>query len=207
MNRNDVKELYFITPSENIPSIFKHSLLSHNRIKALAIPHKSIADDEVKKLRAKKVIPGGKGKLHDYVNLYFNPRNAMMFKRKDSHSQNCVLGINAAILDEPNVIITDGNAAANDVYVGFFSPLLGLQHLDKKMVFARSWWSQNHYEMCRRRSAVCAEVLVRDQLPVSNITCVYVSCEESSDKIKSILVTNKIELPVMINGKMFFQEA
>ena len=62
----------------------------------------------------------------------------MMFKRKDSHSQNCVLGINASILDEPNVIITDGNAAANDVYVGFFSPSPGLQCLDKKMVFARS---------------------------------------------------------------------
>lgn len=207
MNRNDVKELYFITPIENIPSIFKHGLLSHNRIKALAIPHKSIADDEVQKLRAKKVIPGGKGKLHDYVNLYFNPRNAMMFKRKDGHSQNCVLGINAAILDEPKVIITDGNAAANDVYVGFFSPSLGLQRLDKKMVFARSWWSQNPYEMCRRRSTVCAEVLVRDQLSVSNITCVYVSCEESSDKIKAILVANKIDFTVIINSKMFFQEA
>ncbi|OGX23122.1 MAG: hypothetical protein A3J51_02980 [Omnitrophica WOR_2 bacterium RIFCSPHIGHO2_02_FULL_45_21] len=131
----------------------------------------------------------------------------MMFKRKDSHSQNCVLGINASILDEPNVIITDGNAAANDVYVGFFSPSPGLQCLDKKMVFARSWWSQNPYEMCRRRSAVCAEVLVWDHLSVSNITCVYVSCEESSDKIKSILVMNKIDPPVIINGKMFFQEA
>lgn len=181
--------------------------MSHNKIKALAITHKSIADDEVQKLRAKKVIPGGKGKPHDYVNLYFNPRNAMMFKRKDSHGQNCVLGISAAILDEPNVIITDGNAAANDVYVGFFAPSLGLQRLDKKMVFARSWWSQNPYEMCRRRSAVCAEVLVRDQLPVTDITCVYVSCEESSDKIKSILVTNKIALSIIINGKMFFQEA
>jgi len=206
MNRDDIKELYFITPIDNIPSVFKHGLLSHNKIKALAIPHKSIADEEVQKLRAKKVIPGGKGKLHDYVNLYFNPRNAMMFKRKDSHAQNCVLGVNAAILAEPNVIITDGNAAANDVYVGFFSPSLGLQRLDKKMVFARSWWSQNPYEMCRRRSTVCAEVLVRDHLSVSNITGVYVSCEESSDKIKSILATVKINIPVLINGKMFFQE-
>lgn len=207
MDRGDIKELYFITPIENISSILRYGILSHNKIKALAISHKSIADDEVQKLRAKKVIPGGKGKLHDYVNLYFNPRNAMMFKRKDGHSQNCVLGINAAILDEPNIIITDGNAAANDVYVGFFPPSPGLQCLDKKMVFARSWWSQNHYEMCRRRSTVCAEVLVRDQLAVSNITCVYASCEESRDKVKSILITNKINLPVMVNGKMFFQEA
>lgn len=194
-------------PIGNISSIFKHGILSHNKIKALAIPHKSIADDKVQKLRANKVIPGGKGKLHDYVNLYFNPRNAMMFKRKDSHGQNCVLGINADILDKPNVIITDGNAAANDVYVRFFSPSLGLQYLDKEMVFARSWWSQNHYEMCRRRSTVCAEVLVQDQVPVSNITGAYVSCGESSNKVKSILAENKINLPVMINGKMFFQEA
>ncbi len=114
MNRSDIKELYFITPIDNLPSIFKYGLLSHNKIKAMRLGHKSIADDEVQKRRANKVIPGGKGKLHDYVNLYFNPRNAMMYKRKNDHGQICVLGVNVMVLDQPNTIITDGNAAAED---------------------------------------------------------------------------------------------
>lgn len=207
MNRSDIKELYFITPIDNLPSIFKHGLLSHNKIKAMRLGHKSIADDEVQKRRANKVIPGGKGKLHDYVNLYFNPRNAMMYKRKNDHGQICVLGVNVMVLDQPNTIITDGNAAAEDAYVRFFSPSQGLQLLDKKIVFARSWWSQNHFEMCHNRSVACAEVLVQNQLPGSYITQIYASCPESSNKIKSLLVDIEINIPVVINGKIFFQEA
>ena len=82
MNRADIKELYFITPIDNMASIFKHGLLSHNKIKASRLSHKSVAHGDVQKRREDKVIPGGKRKLHDYVNLYFNPRNSMMYSRE-----------------------------------------------------------------------------------------------------------------------------
>lgn len=204
MNKSDIKELYFITPIENMPSIFKYGLLSHNKIKISKISHKSIAHDDVQKLRENKVIPGGKRKLHDYVNLYFNPRNSMMFSRKALHAQICVLGINADILTQSQIIITDGNASS--AYTRFFSTSDGLKHLDKDLVFSEDWRDRDHYEMCRKRSAACAEALVPDQLSASCITKTCVSCQATCEEVKSILGDIGIDIPVIINGKIFFQE-
>ena len=95
MNRADIKEFYFITPIDNIASIFEYGLLSHNKIKASRLSHKSVAHGDVQKRREDKVIPGGRRKLHDYVNLYFNPRNSMMYSRKNLHEDLCVLAIDA----------------------------------------------------------------------------------------------------------------
>lgn len=205
MNKNDIKELYFIAPIDNISSMFKHGLLSHNKIKADKIPHKSIAHEDVQKRRENKVIPGGKRKLHDYVNLYFNPRNSMMFSRKGLHAQICVLGVAADVLIEPQIIVTDGNASS--AYTRFLPVSDGLKYLDKDLVFTEDWRDRDHYEMCRKRSAACAEVLVPDQLPPSSIKKIYVSCEEAGEKIKSILVALKADMPVVVNGKIFFKEA
>jgi hypothetical protein len=41
MNRTDVRELHFITPIENVPSIIKYGILSHNLSDRLH--HKSVA--------------------------------------------------------------------------------------------------------------------------------------------------------------------
>jgi len=204
MNKGDIKELYFITPIDNIPSIFRHGLLSHNKIKALKISHKSIAHSDVQKLRENKEIPGGKRKLHDYVNLYFNPRNSMMYSRKDLHRQICVLGVSSDALNKTEVIITDGNASS--AYTRFFSVIDGLKYLDKDLVFTEDWRDSDYYEKCRKRSAACAEALVPDQLSESFIKKIYVSCDESSGQVSAILVDMKVDAPVIINGKIFFQE-
>ena len=204
MNLSDIKELYFITPIDNIPSIFKHGLLSHNKIKVSKLSHKSIAHDEVQKRRENKVIPGGQRRLHDYVNLYFNPRNSMMFSRKELHGELCVLGINLDILTQSGIIVTDGNASS--AYTRFFATSDGITSLDKEAVFIENWWDPNHYEMCRKRSAACAEVLMPDEVSASMIMKIYVSCKETGDKVISILNNIKVDMPVIINGKIFFQE-
>lgn len=205
MNKSDIKELYFITPIDNIPSIFKHGLLSYNKIKIVGISHKSIAHEDVQRLRENKVIPGGKRKLHDYVCLYFNPRNSMMFSRKELYKELCVLGISVDILTHSAIIVTDGNASS--AYTRFFATSDGIKSLDKNLVFTENWWDANHYEMCRKRSAACAEVLMSDQVSASTIQKIYVSCQESYDRIESVLGNINVHMPIVINGKMFFQEA
>lgn len=205
MNRVDIKELYFITPIDNITSIFEYGLLSHNKIKASRLSHKSVAHGDVQKRRENKVIPGGRRKLHDYVNLYFNPRNSMMYSRKNLHEDLCVLAIDADILTQQGIIIADGNASSN--YTRFFETSEGIKSLDKDSVFTENWWDSDHYEMCRKRSAACAEALVPDQLPPSKITGIYVSSEDAHKKAASIIAGIHIDMPIIINGKMFFKEA
>ena len=151
MDRTEVKELCYITAIVNVPSILTVGLLSHNR--AIKVAHLSIAKQGVQDIRAGKVVPGGV-RLHDYVNLYFNPRNPMMYYRKDQHETCCVLEVTPSVLDLPGVIVTDQNAAR---FAAFRPVGEGLALVDREVTFARYWTHPNPIEQDRRKAAQCAD--------------------------------------------------
>jgi hypothetical protein len=130
----DVAELSYITPIKNLPSILRHGILSHNR--AAKVIHADISMHAIQDRRAKKVVPGGLP-LHDYVNLYFNPRNKMMAKRRPEHDRICVLRICRSALELPGAIIADQNASSD--WALFLPSPVGLQKLHREEVFIRSW--------------------------------------------------------------------
>lgn len=70
MNRNDIKELHSITYIENVPSILKSGISSHNRSQAISFY--DISESGVQERRAKKKILGTNKNLYDYANLYFD---------------------------------------------------------------------------------------------------------------------------------------
>lgn len=149
--------------------------------------------------RARKRIPGGRP-LHDYVNLYFCARNPMLFKRKDQHEELCVLRLNTDVLDLPNVVITDQNAASG--YVRFAPAPIGLQIVDQELVFAEYWTHRdNPIEEMRHRSAKCAEVLVPDCVDPHFILGAYVSCDAARAAIEAL----GLDLPVTIDSHLFFR--
>lgn len=195
MRREDITELYFITPINNIPSILKLGLLSHERAKA--IPHESIAMDEIQDRREHVLVPGGRP-LHQYANLYFSARNPMMFKRKENHRSNCVLRFLPSVLDLQNVIVVDQNASS--IHARFLPVPAGIEYLDRELIFARDWRHPDQREFWRRRSAKCAEVLVPDMVDSSYIAGFYVSCQEASEKLKSMAQG----LPIAIDPDLFF---
>ena len=90
MTRAELDELGYIVPIATVPSILQRGILSHRR--AERIEHDSIALQNVQDRRAGKAVPKGRP-LHEYVNLYICPRNPMLFKRKNSHEQICVLRV------------------------------------------------------------------------------------------------------------------
>ena len=112
MNRPDISELHFISPIENLTSILEYGILSNRR--AAQLDHRSVAMEEVQDRRRNKRIPGA-GLLHDYANLYFDVHNPMLSKRRDQNDTICVLRVDAAVLDQPGVIIADRNAASGCV--------------------------------------------------------------------------------------------
>ena len=200
MNRSDIKELHYITHIDNLESILHNGILCHN--KAKKIKFKSVADEKIQERRRKVIIPGGKRKLHDYVNLYFNARNPMMFKRKSMHKELAVLRIDSAILDEPKVVISDSNASSD--YVGFYPSPEGLERLDKDLIFAEYWTDPNPIIAYRRKSAICAEVLVPNSVPLRFIIGVYVSCQETRRIVSHLLARLPIAQNVRINRQLFF---
>jgi hypothetical protein len=198
MNRSDLKELYYITPIANVPSILKHGILSHNLSRK--IPHDdSLAMPEIQGIRTNKKIPGTDKNLHEYANLYFDAHNPMLCKRKNSNDSICVLRVDTLVLDLPGVIISDRNAASN--WARFYSLSDGLAALDKSRIYAKYWTNaSDQYEAWELKSKKCAEVLIPNRIEPKYILGAFVANQTALESLKKL----ERELPVDIKGDIFF---
>jgi len=196
LRREDLQELHYITPISNVVSIMDRGILSHRRVNR--IRHDSIAMQEIQDRRAQKIVPGGR-QLDDYVNLYINARNKMMFRVKDQHEEICVLRIRPDILDSPDVVVTDQNASSS--YVRFEPAPRGLQIVDSDLVFADSWIHDDQIATWRHGSIICAEVLVPDSVSPEYIIGAYVSCDEA----RRTFINTGVSVFVKIYSHMFFR--
>jgi hypothetical protein len=194
MDRNDVKELHFITYIENVPSILKSGILSHNRSQAISFY--DISEGGVQERRAKKKIPGTNKNLHDYANLYFDAHNPMLSARRSENDNICVLRIDKSILDIEGIIITDQNAARE---CWFKTVAEGLPLLNKEEIYATYWTDNDLIKQDRLKGIKCAEVLVPEIVYSDYIIGAYVA----SDTARSNLC-KKCDIDVIINNKMFF---
>jgi hypothetical protein len=195
MNRWDLPELHYITPIENVPSILKHGILSHQRAEGLK--HRSVAMPEIQDRRSSVVVPGANRKLHSYANLYICARNPMLYKRR--HEYICVLSINTRVLDLPGVIITDKNAASN--YVRFAPAPAGLRIVSEERTFAEYWTDEDPIEQMRKKVAKCAEVLVPDRVGPEYIQHAYVASVEMKTQMDAL----NTGLDVRVDGHLFFR--
>ncbi len=195
MTRDELPELHFITPIENVPSILEFGILSH--IRAAPLRHRSIAMQEVQDRRASVVVPGAGKKLHQYANLYICGRNPMLYKRK--YEDICVLAVSIDVLDLPGVIVTDQNAARN--YVSFRPGAAGLSHVSVELTFADNWTDTDQILFWQKKAAKCAEVLVPDRVDPTYLQHAYVGSEESKRQMDAM----GMDLTVIVNTHLFFR--
>lgn len=195
MKREDLSELHYIAPIENVPSIYRLGILSHR--KASKIEHKSIAMKEIQDRRKEVGLPSGKN-LHDYANLYICARNPMLYKRLKIHQDLCILRISTKILDIPDVVISDGNASSN--WARFAAAPEGLRIIDHGLTFAHYWTDPDIIQGFKKKSAKCAEVLVPNCIEPKFILGAYVSCEKALARFYDM----NIPVPVSINASLFF---
>ncbi|MBV9144141.1 MAG: DUF4433 domain-containing protein [Pseudonocardiales bacterium] len=165
-------ELHYITPVANLGSIVTHGVLSHNLATRLPDTPVFIADADVQGRRAEKPVPQGRW-LHDYANLYFHAHNPMMYTlKKNSVVPLTVVRLDPAVLDSPNSVITDGNAASH--YTRFLPSPSGLDQLKEDQVYAVSWDDPNPIRKAEKGRARCAELLVPDRVDSRFILGCYV---------------------------------
>ena len=196
MNRSDVKELHYIAPIANVPSIVNNGILSHELSKKLA--HESLAMEEIQSKRENKQILGAR-KLHEYASLYFDAHNPMLSRRRDRNNQICVLCVDPSVLDLSNVIISDRNAASD--WARFNSVIDGLAALDKDKIYARYWTNViNQYDLWENKSIKCAEVLIPNKVEPKYIVGAYVANKTALKAFKKL----KIQLTVCMKSDIFF---
>ena len=197
MNRQDLTEFHYIIPCENVASVLTNGILSHERVRRLR--HASVADNVVQQKRDGIRVPGGL-KLHQYVNLYFNARNAMMYTLSNhSSTPLCVLSVDVNVIDLPNVVIYDGNAAS-DWSRAYESPQ-GLASVDKSEVFATSWNDPTPHLKAHKRRVVQAEVLVPNSVDASKVQRAYAPDNRSME----LLAINCPSLDTEKKPALFFK--
>lgn len=195
MERERVRELHYITPVENLPSMARYGLVSHER--ARSMPHSSVALDSVQNVRATRRVPRG-GRLHQYVNLYLDARNSMMFYLKENEQKPIVvLRIDTAVLDLPHVAISDGNAASD--ITRFYPSPDGLAALTEELVFAESWNHPDYWTKRELKRKRCAEVLVPHRIPVEFIKGILAADPGNSE------VGRDFGWPGEVNPYVFFR--
>ena len=193
MERSRVAELHYMTPLANLASIHEHGILSH--VRAAALPHYSVANEEVQDRREGKTVPQGRP-LHEYANLYFDARNAMMYDRRCPDL--LVIRVSPEVLDWQGVVITDGNAANRPTR--FFASPEGLQFLDEERVYAEWWIDSDYWEHKERKRQRQAEVLVPDCVDPGAIIGLFAR----SASISNACHMHAPNWPVEVNRHVYF---
>lgn len=197
MERDDLEELHFITPVENLASIVEHGIVCHTYSGKLG--GASIAMAEVQTKRAVKRLPNG-NKLHDYANLYVCARNPMLFKRRGLHAELCVLRVNKSVLDIDGVLVTDQNAASK--YARFAAAPAGLSIVDAERTFAAKWTHpESQIDQWVHTSQKCAEVLVPNSVPPGYVFGAHVSNAATA----ALVVEHAPDIEVVVNTELFFR--
>lgn len=188
--------LYNIVDLDNIPSIIQHGILCHKL--ADAIEHKSVALEEVQNRRENKRVPQGQ-KLHDYANLYINPRNPMMFLLRARYTDLCVLEISASVIKLSGVVVSDMNASRD--MCKFMSPAEALAVLEFAKIYAKYWTHSNELDEYIHKGTICSEVLVPSVVPFNYVTRAYVA----DCSVKNRLLSLGFVKPIVIEPDMFFR--
>ncbi len=195
----DIKELHNIMPIKNIPTVMEHGILSHNLRKKLKISNHSIAMTDVQNRRKKKIVKDGRP-LHDYANLYFDAHNPMLSRVRDDNKIICVLRISQEVLNLPEVVITDQNAATD--LVAFYPYPEGLKKLDFSLIYDAFWLHHDNPMLQERHKQIkCAEVLVPDCVKPQYLIGAYVYNKTAEKALRDTGFSGSIE----VKTELFFK--
>lgn len=137
-----IKNLFYITHISNVPSILENGILSHGQVEADNINFTPIYDAGIVSNRKKRETPDRKS-LWEYANVYFQPRNPMMYRvvHEKTSKDLAVIGVKPSILQLPDVLVTDGNAANNPTL--FYNASDGLKVVEAQwQVIQAEYWNE-----------------------------------------------------------------
>ena len=204
MERADIADLHYITHVDNVPSIMQRGILSRYQVSRMpGTQPMSIADPRILERRSRRYIPRGHRRisLDRYANLFFNARNAMLYRRINDYDAEervepeslAIVRVATAVLDLPGVVITEINAAAG-VEPRWHTVEEGLGRLVHDEIFARYWEDHGH------RQRMMAEVLVPDRVPPQYLVGTYSASEAASRSVSWSRM-----LPVTVSPYHFFK--
>ncbi|MBN2381054.1 DUF4433 domain-containing protein [candidate division WOR-3 bacterium] len=199
MGSKRISGLYYITHINNLPSIFEKGILSHTKLEEEGIPTTRIYDADIVSRRRHILTPDGKS-LWNYANLYFEPRNPMLYRVLSNKTANeiIIIAVKPTILSRKDIFITTGNAAHSSSEI-FPATEKGRIIPQIRKNIDIDWWTDTDGS----KRTIMAECLVPVMVESEMIQTVYVASHEVKSKVREIL--QKSEIPIVSDPKMFFQ--
>lgn len=176
------KYLYNIVSIDNLESILNYGILSKNKVKE-HIVYTDISNTSVQSIRDNVNVKKDK-MLHDFANLYFNPRNAMLYSRLSEINNLCILKVDKSVLNLQDTVVSDRNAAVGGAK--FMSPLQASKTLNFDIIYSKSWDLDNPQDKLRYKAFMMAEVLVYKSIPPQLIKEIWVANEIAYKKVRQI---------------------
>lgn len=196
----DIKSLYYITHVENLPSILERGILPHAKVEELGIPFTPVYDGNIVSRRKGKATAAGKS-LWEYANLYFQPRNPMLYRvihEAKSKEQIAIIGVSPQLMNEPEVLVTDGNAANDPTQ--FYDVQDGRKILQSQWkILNNEWW--NDEDGSKRK--ITAECLVPKVISPNCIHTLFVANHAAGERVREMI--GSVKIPVVPEPHMFFQ--
>lgn len=196
-----IEGLYYITHVNNIKSILTNGILCHRQIEQAGIEFTKIYDVGIVSNRQHRSVDSNRV-LWDFANLYFQPRNAMLYRvLRESNNINdiAILFVSPDILNRDDIYISNGNAAS--LSSDFFPGKEGLKILSKiTKQINHEWWNDN--DGSKRK--MMAECLVPGKIDQKYIRSIYVGSEKLHSRLTAEIKDLQSKIEVSLNHDMFF---
>jgi len=190
-----IEYLFHMTEVSNLKNIIQYGLLSHNEAHSKGFNKTDIALQDVNQRRSNKKPIYGLS-LHDYVPMYFNPKNPMLYRRKHIQDNIVILAIDRRVIYQDKSIFSDGNAASDSTK--FFNNLSDLVRLNWNCIKSEYWNDQVDGKRIK-----CAETLTNPRIPVKYLKKIHCNSIQTKNIVDKIVPSEK-PYRVELNSKYFF---
>ena len=200
--RREIRNLYYISPIENLRSILREGILSHAEVQRRGIPFTPIYDASIVETRQQRMAPDGRSLWH-FANLYFQPRNAMLYRVVSERKAKgiVVLALKPQVLEIASFISIGNAASPLSVILPKDEGLKALQEKEIWECFQREWWAQEDGS----KRLMMSECLIPERVPPDYIQTIYVADRGDAEKVREILGPMAERIPVVPEPPMFFR--
>jgi hypothetical protein len=199
-----IEGLYYITHVDNIVSILENGILSHSLIESMGIHHQKIYNASVVNRRSSRKVIGEKT-LWDFANVYFQPRNPMMYVvdcNISDISNVAIFLISKKILNNKEAFIVNGNAASlsSEIISSSDNRFKEILREIRKNV-DNNWWKEE--DGTKRK--IMAECLIPNLIDPKFIEAIYTPTEKAKNSISQKISLKFPAVSVAVAPEKFFR--
>ena len=198
MRGSSLRNLYYITHLENVPSTLRHGILSHEEVQDRGLDAVAIYDVDIVSRRSHISTPGGRT-LWSFANLYLQPRNPMLYRvaLEQGVEKLAVVAVKTNVLARPDVMFANGNASHRSTTI---MPASKREQFIRETadIHGLTWW--NTEDGSKRR--IMAECLVPHVVDPSLIDAVYVANPKVAERLQASVGKS---VHVIAEPHMFFE--